>query len=460
MSDPITKALNAKRESKSVEFKESLNVASSGEWLEIIKDIVAMANSGGGVILIGVDNHGQANGFDVRPLLKFDSADITNKIHKYTGVQFAEFEVLEVEKGGNKVAALNIQGVSIPIVFIKPGTYDIGGGKQKTAFGIGTIYFRHGAKSDPGNTEDIRKAIERQLESIRKEWTRGVRKVVKAPTGSKILVIPSKVKAPDADKPTSLRVVSDLSAPAIRLTRDENEASGIFLHEELSDGLFDEINNVLNANNLLAKGQDKFLLGPQIYFRIYAERHHIKAEINQIKLLALTGLREIYGPSLFWLLRLPSGICADLLYQICNAPKSPNIYTIVRIMILLGQSATNWLYELWTQKWPHVGDRQDFYWMLEKVVSQAEDIDHMLLALRTMSGLVGEVSDGEQRHTFDELMLSPQVAASYLSKMCMKVFEGEKDARPLCRQLDVLAYGKELEACGQKITDELLAKKS
>jgi hypothetical protein len=458
MSDFIKKALNAKRESKGVEFKASLNVVSPSEWVEIIKDIVAIANSGGGVILIGVDNHGQPNGFDIKPLLAFDSADITNKIHKYTGVQFAEFEILEVEKSGNKVAALNIQGVSIPIVFTKPGTYDIGGGKQKTAFSIGTIYFRHGAKSDPGNTEDIRKAIERQLESIRKEWTRGVRKVVKAPTGSKVLVIPTKSKASAADKPTSLRVVNDPSAPAIRLTRDESEASGIFLHEELSDGLFNEINNVLNANNLLAKGQDKFLLGPQIYFRIYAERHHVEGEIDHIKLLALTGLQEIYGPSLFWLLRLPSEMVADLLYQMCNAPKSPYIYTIVRIMILLGQSATNWLYELWTQKWPHVGDRQDFYWRLKEVASKTENIDRVLLALRTMSGLVGEFSDGEQHHTLDELRLSPQTAASYLSKMCIKVFEGEKDAKPLCRQLDILAYGKELEALGQKITDALLAK--
>lgn len=216
MSDFIKKALNAKRESKSVEFKESLNVTSSGEWVEVIKDVVAIANSGGGVILIGVDNHGNPNGFDVKPLLEFDSADITNKIHKYTGVQFSEFEILEGEKDGYKVAVLNIQGVSIPIVFTKPGTYDIGGGKQKTAFGIGTIYFRHGAKSDPGNTEDIRKAIERQLESIRKDWIRGVRKVVTAPRGSKIVVASGEVKESSSPDATPIRIVDDPSAPAYR----------------------------------------------------------------------------------------------------------------------------------------------------------------------------------------------------------------------------------------------------
>jgi len=50
----LDKARNAKRESKYIEFKERFDVNQSQYWCEIIKDIVAMANSGGGCILIGV----------------------------------------------------------------------------------------------------------------------------------------------------------------------------------------------------------------------------------------------------------------------------------------------------------------------------------------------------------------------------------------------------------------------
>lgn len=213
----IKKVLNAKRESKFIEFKESLDVTSSGEWIEIIKDIIAIANSGGGFILIGVDNHGEPNGFNVKPLIEYDSASITDKIYKYTGIQFSEFEVFQRKKAGCDIAVLSIQGVSIPIVFTKPGTYDIGNGKQKTAFGVGTVYFRHGAKSDTGNTEDIRKAIERQLESIRKDWLRGVRKVVTAPHGSKIVVTQgNEIKESTAPNATPIRIVDDPNAPAYR----------------------------------------------------------------------------------------------------------------------------------------------------------------------------------------------------------------------------------------------------
>jgi hypothetical protein len=35
-----------------------------------------------------------------------------------------------------------VNGTANPIVFSKPGTYDIGGGKQKTAFSAGTVYFQ------------------------------------------------------------------------------------------------------------------------------------------------------------------------------------------------------------------------------------------------------------------------------------------------------------------------------
>lgn len=216
MNETVAKALNATRESKYIEFKEELDVSSQGEWCEILKDIVAIANTGGGIIIVGVDNHGVPTGFDVKSVLAFDPADITDKIHKYTGVQFSEFEISHEDKNGYEVAVLIIHGASVPIVFTKPGTYDIGSGKQKSAFGAGTVYFRHGAKSEPGNTDDIRQTIERQLESVRKHWISGVRKVVTAPQGSRIVVASGDVKESESPNAMQIRIVDDPKAPAYR----------------------------------------------------------------------------------------------------------------------------------------------------------------------------------------------------------------------------------------------------
>ncbi len=92
-----------------------------------------------------------------------------------------EIEPFAIKKRGQKLYAIAISGASIPHVFEKPGTYDIGGGQQKSAFGLGTVYFRHGAKSEPGTTDDLRASMDRALSGIRRSWIKGVRQVVQAP---------------------------------------------------------------------------------------------------------------------------------------------------------------------------------------------------------------------------------------------------------------------------------------
>lgn len=212
----LDKVKNAKRESKYLDFKEKFDINQAQEWCEIIKDIVAMANSGGGCILIGARNDGTPSGWDATPVLNLDPAQITDKIVRYTGDQYADFEIQEVEKNGHRLVALLIYPVSIPMIFIQPGTYDIGEGKQKTAFGKGTIYFRHGAKSEPGNAKDLKECIDREIEKIRKSWLGNIRKVVEAPHGYRVNVLPPEVVESPVPTATPIRIVDDPTAPAYR----------------------------------------------------------------------------------------------------------------------------------------------------------------------------------------------------------------------------------------------------
>ena len=178
MGNQIESGLSADKETASIEFKENFDISSSRDWCEIIKDIIAIANTGGGVIVIGLNDAGVPVGTDVNSLSNLDPADITNKINKYTGYQFDQFKLKNCEKENYTLVAIQVESVSPPIVFEKPGTYDIGEGRQKTAFSAGTIYFRHGAKSEPGNTHDLQKAFEKRLEIVREAWLQNVRQVV------------------------------------------------------------------------------------------------------------------------------------------------------------------------------------------------------------------------------------------------------------------------------------------
>lgn len=177
----LDKAQSTKRESARVDFKQSFDVGNKGAWCEIIKDIVAMWNTKGGVTLIGLDNGGNPSGIQPPGERGFDSADIINKIEKYTGLSLDYASVCRFKRGSQQVAAIVVEAGDILIAFDKDGQYAEDSGKPKCAFSRGIVYFRRGSKSEPGGTEEIRAWFERQMEAEHKRGSEGMRKVFTAP---------------------------------------------------------------------------------------------------------------------------------------------------------------------------------------------------------------------------------------------------------------------------------------
>jgi Putative DNA-binding domain len=98
-----------------LDFKSKFEVADASDWLEIIKDIAAIANSGGGTILIGINDDGTPSGADVAGALAIDPADLTNRIHTYTSTHFHGFEFIECEHGRKAAWTLG-RGAYTPVV--------------------------------------------------------------------------------------------------------------------------------------------------------------------------------------------------------------------------------------------------------------------------------------------------------------------------------------------------------
>lgn len=213
----LEKAVTAKRESRSIDFKQQFDTESTRDWCEVLKDIVAIANSGGGVILVGLNNYGIPAGTDVGSLLDFDSANLANKIFSYTTTNFDQIQVVELSKDGHRIAAIQIGAAEIPIAFTRTGTYPNEGGQQGVAFHKGSVYFRHGSKSEPANCDDLRIAFEKRLGQVRKEWMSGLRKVVQAPSGSVLKVLPQDIRDSSDPDAVPIRIVTDESAPGYRL---------------------------------------------------------------------------------------------------------------------------------------------------------------------------------------------------------------------------------------------------
>jgi Schlafen, AlbA_2 len=234
----VPKAGAAKRESRYVEFKERFDTAIDGEWLELFKDMVAIANIGGGVIVIGVRNDGSPSGADVRRVLALDGATICDKLNSYIAHDFDDFEVVPVMRDGTEAAAIVVGPAGdAPLTFIKPGTYPYPGrpDRQKSAFGRGP-YFRHGAKSEPGTRDDLRGFIEGRLESIREEWLGGIKRVITAPQGSEIVAIE---RTEDQEGDRAIRITTDENAPLYRAVDWD------VTHPHRQTELIDEVNQRL-----------------------------------------------------------------------------------------------------------------------------------------------------------------------------------------------------------------------
>lgn len=234
----VPKAAAARRESKYVEFKEQFDPTDNGEWLELLKDIVAIANIGGGAIVIGVRNDGTPSGSDLRPVLAVDGATICDKLNSYLGHDFDDFDVVPVMRNGTEAAAIVIGPAGeAPLTFIKPGTYPDPRrqDRQKSAFGRGP-YFRHGAKSEPGTRNDLRGFIESRLESIRQAWLGGIKRVITAPQGGEIVAIQ---RTEDQQGERAIRITSDENAPLYRAVDWD------VTHPHRQTELIDEVNHRL-----------------------------------------------------------------------------------------------------------------------------------------------------------------------------------------------------------------------
>lgn len=458
MDNIVKKALGATRESKRIEFKRGFDTSAPGSWCELIKDIVALANSGGGIVVFGLESTGAPSGESISEIASQDPADVLNKLVKYIGVPSFEIEAFGLKKRGQKLYALAISGTPVPHVFEQPGTYDIGGGKQKSAFSLGTVYFRHGAKSEPGTTDDLKAAMDRALNGVRRSWIKGVRQVVQAPPDAEIVTI-QRTAPQTSTIAKSVRAVDDASATPVALTRDPSRATGTIYYEEIAEGIFEEINNVVDANKALAKGQKKFFLGSAIYYRIYAERQHVLQQRETHELLLRTAVVDFYAPALFWMTTMSEDLIAGTFAELYRNPVSPQIHALVRLAAVLGNDFSRWLLGKMDRKWATHPQPPTFYWTFKSMVRDLHSMDYRLRSSRFSTKSRIELL-GEEKVDVADLLDHPPQAAALLSRVCMMIFEAKLTGggRSAARNLDYLAYGSILRERGQAISAAIVRK--
>ncbi len=271
----------------------------------------------------------------------------------------------------------------------------------------------------------------------------GVRKVVEAPMGSQVQVIQNKLNTEPINQVSNVRSVNDQTAQRTNITRDPSIATtGTFLHEAVSEDLVKEVNNVLDVDRFLFPGRDRFLMGTDVYYRIYADRKGVAQTGKELDKLYLRGLSD-YLPFLYWCTLLPDDAVALRLADLVMSPRGKEAFSLPRILPLFGESFYQWILSKFHKRWKRISQPPSIYWKVQKVGDNLGKVDPRLLA--SGMGPSSTVSlPGDRDRLLSEVLDDQTYLEEVISQACLKVFEGDKDWVGTSRDFDYLANGKQL----------------
>lgn len=166
----LDELLGYRRESAKLDYKRAFDPGQGREKLEITKDLVAMANTAGGYIVVGAENDGTLTGLSEAEVSRLDEAIIRGQVESYIGTSLELFvDVREYE--GNRLGVITVLRCSrAPLVFHKDGQYPDAGGRSKTVFSQGDVFVRHGSRSERWNQNDVQAILARAVERERERW--------------------------------------------------------------------------------------------------------------------------------------------------------------------------------------------------------------------------------------------------------------------------------------------------
>ena len=403
----------------------------------VVKAAISFANTEGGFVLFGIESKGKWLGFTEADLKETDPAALAELINGCVSPELIGLNYANITSSGRIFPVLHVPpSAQMPHVTTKEIPERLPDGKTVLHLNKYAVYCRYAAKSDLATPAQFARIIALRTDFLKSEMLRRVKEVP-------IVAFTSNSKG--SGSPTILRVAKggkDSSLPAVRITRNPSEAAGMIVTEELSDGIFDEINNVLDANTLLARNRPEFVFGEVIYYRIYAERQHIQPTPAKYEILSQAAAVKFYAPIFFWLLKLTPEQIASLVKEVLAHDKATNNRIVCRLAILLGPKVTAWLKAFLDRHWQNHAQPAEHYFYFKKLVKKANGVDRRIAALQESPNAELTFADA-QTVRIGELLKSHTQASACLSQACMSVFSGDMTQRSVCRQLDVLTYGGE-----------------
>jgi hypothetical protein len=171
--------ISLNREQNTLDYKQEYDLSSTHHKVELACDVVAMANSEGGYIVIGVAEPSDSChsfspcGLNQDQLHHLDQTEIYQQVSRYISAPVEiQLQIHSLPEYDGKVfALLHVkQSRELPIVFSKDGQYERGG-RTKSRFSAGEIFVRRGAASVRADQNDMRRIISHIRRREKNIWT-------------------------------------------------------------------------------------------------------------------------------------------------------------------------------------------------------------------------------------------------------------------------------------------------
>jgi hypothetical protein len=218
------------RESQTLEFKESFNLAGLDEYF---KDFAAFANNRGGLLLFGVTDspNREPKGLSENGLEQFEKID-PERISGFLNDIFSghiSWHKLVVEKDGKRFSAFKIEKANVRPIIAKKDA-----GKDQ-AIRNGEVYFRYGGRTQKIEYSELEALINERIERANNGWLDLMAKIGKVgPQNAAIYDIEnsilekddSKILVVDEELSTKLKFIKEgefdekKGAPTLKLIGD------------------------------------------------------------------------------------------------------------------------------------------------------------------------------------------------------------------------------------------------
>lgn len=163
--------LSLGNESNTLDYKETFDLSSKKDVVELVKDIGAFLALGGNIV-IGAQDDGQPAGdiFSHDLVSKLDPAAFHQKLAKFIETPF-EVDLHRHSIDGQNYALITIHpSTSGFCIFKSHGQYTGSNGAQKQVFGPGDVFIRRGTQSTRWNQNELLQSIDRIVERRKESW--------------------------------------------------------------------------------------------------------------------------------------------------------------------------------------------------------------------------------------------------------------------------------------------------